>query len=106
MATERGRCFEVSKVRVGANGSVSDVLWGEVAGDTDQPVSEPVLATVAEVVDAIHDGAQVAAVFAAERQCPPRAFAVFEHPDGSESIAFDGAPSAGRDIADMDSLDD
>ena len=27
MAAEYGRCFEVSKVRIGADGHVSDVLW-------------------------------------------------------------------------------
>jgi hypothetical protein len=66
LACESGRCFEVSKVRIGPDGHVSDVLWGEVDAGADRAVGARVLATAAEVVDAIHDGAQVKAVFLAE----------------------------------------
>ena len=103
MATESGRCFEVSKVRIGADGRVSEVLWAEVNGGADQLVGDRIMATAAEVVDAIHDGAHVAAVFQARERRPERLFVVLKHGDGSECIAFDGAPSTGRDIADMDS---
>jgi hypothetical protein len=57
MASESGRCFEVSKVRIGPDGHVSDVLWAEVDAVDDRSVGARVLATAAEVVDAIHDGA-------------------------------------------------
>ena len=63
MTSESGRFFEVSKVRIGPDGHVSDVLWGEVDAGNDRAVGARVLATAAEVVDAIHDGAQVEAVF-------------------------------------------
>jgi hypothetical protein len=106
MATENGRCFEVSKVRIGPDGHVSDVLWSEVDGGTDRNVGARVVATAAEVVDAIHDGAQVAAVFPSSGRLPERMFVVVEHDDGRECIALGGAPSPGRNVADLDSLDD
>jgi hypothetical protein len=106
LATENGRCFEVSKVRIGPDGHVSDVLWGEVNAGSDRAVGARVVATVAEVVDAIHDGAQVAAVFPSEERLPERAFVVIEHNGGRECIVFAGAPSAGRNLADMGGLDE
>jgi hypothetical protein len=106
MATENGRFFAVSKVRIGPEGHVSDVLWGEVHAGSDRAVGALAEATAAEVVDAIHGGAQVAAVFPSPNRLPERSFVVVEHNDGRECIAFDGAPSAGRNVTDMDSLDD
>jgi len=111
MAGEQGRCFEVSKVRIGADGHVSEVLWSEVGGGSDRDVGTRVLAAAAEVVDAIHDGAQVAAIFAASevdrpKHRPERAFVIVEHQDGRECIAFEGLPSPGRDLVDMVGLDD
>lgn len=106
MATENGRCFEVSKIRIGADGHVSDVLWGEVDAGSNRVVDARVVATAAEVVDAIHDGAQVAAVFSAKDQLPERVFVIVEHEDGRECITFDGAPSPGRNVTDLESLDD
>ena len=50
MASEKGRVFEVSKVRIGADGHVSDVLWVEVDSGSDQDVGTRVLASAAEVV--------------------------------------------------------
>jgi hypothetical protein len=105
MATENGRYFEVSKVRIGPDGHVSDVLWGEVDGGTDRNVGARVVATAAEVVDAIHDGAQVAAAFPSEVRLPERTFVVVEHDDGRECIVLDGAPTVGRNVTDLDSLD-
>jgi len=106
MASESGRFFEVSKVRIGPDGHVSDVLWGEVDAGSDRDVGARVVATAAEVVDAIHDGAQVSAVFSAGDHLPERAFVIVEHQDGRECIAFDGAPSPGRNVTDLGSLDD
>jgi hypothetical protein len=106
MPSESGRFFEVSKVRIGADGHVSDVLWGEVDAGSDRRVGEQVRATAAEVVDALHDGAQVAAVFPARGRHPERNFRVVEHADGRECIAFDDAPSPGRELGDMAGLDE
>jgi hypothetical protein len=106
MASESGRAFEVSKVRIGADGHVSAVLWTEVGGKSDQAVGARVVAPVADVVDAIHDGAQVAAVFpAAKVHVPERRFVVVKHEDGRECVTFDDAPLPGRNLADMDTLD-
>ena len=107
MASEIGRAFEVSKVRIGADGHVSDVLWVEVGGKSDQDVGERVVAPAAEVVDAIHDGAQVAAVFSSPKgRLPERLFVIVKHEDGRECIAFDDSPSPGRNLADMAKFDD
>ena len=101
------RVFEVSKLRIAADGHVSAVLWTEVGGKTDQPVAARVVAPVADVVDAIHDGAKVVAVFSSHHgQLPERAFVVIKHEDGRECIAFDDPPSPGRNLADIAKLDD
>jgi hypothetical protein len=72
----------------------------------DQAVGVRVVAPVGDVVDAIHDGAQVAAVFSASKErLPDRLFVVVEHEDGRECIAFGDASSPGRNLADMVSLD-
>jgi hypothetical protein len=105
MASEKGRFFEVSKVRIGLDGHVSDVLWGEVDTGADRNVGARVLATAAEVVDAIHDGAEVVAVFPSSERLPERLFVVVKHKDGRECIALDGASSPGRNIADLNRLD-
>ncbi len=105
MATENGRIFEVSKVRVGPDGHASEVLWVEVDARSSRVVGAPYLATAAEVVDAIHDGAQVTAVFSAKDRHQTRPFVVVEHQDGRECIAFEGEPSAGRNLTDLDRLD-
>lgn len=106
IASESSRHFEVSKVRIGPDGQVSDVLWGEVDAGTDRAVGARVVATAAEVVDALHDGAQVEAVFSAKGHLPERLFAIVLHADGRECIALDGVPSPGRNVTDLDSLDD
>ena len=106
MASENGRFFEVSKVRIGPDGHVSDVLWGEVDAGSDRAVGVRVVASASQVVDAIHDGVQVAAVFPSKERCPERSFLIVEHADGRECIALDGPPSPGRNVDDIDSLDD
>jgi len=111
LASEAGRCFEVSKVRIGADGYVSDVLWAEVNTGSDLDVGPRMLASAAEVVDALHDGAQVEAVFPPSkadhaRLAPERQFVVVEHEDGRECIRLADAASPGRNLSDMDSLDD
>lgn len=103
---ENRRFFEVSKVRIGSDGHVSEVLWGEVNAGSDLDVGRRVLASAAEVVDAIHDGAQVSAVFPARTgHRPERAFVIVEHPDGRECITFSDAASPGRNLGDLERLD-
>lgn len=105
MDSENGRVFEVSKVRIGTDGHVSDVLWGEVDAGTDHSVGAPIVSTAAEVMDAIHDGARVSATFAGGRHLPERAFVIVELEDGRECIALEGAPAAGRNLSDVDTMD-
>ena len=77
---------------------------------SDRDVGARVLATAAEVLDAIHDGAQVDVVFSStgsrSTHRPERAFVVVEHQDGRECITFDGTSSPGRNLGDIDALDD
>ena len=98
---ESVRVFEVSEIRLAADGRVSHVLWGEVDAPSDHDVSARVVAPVADVVDAMHGGARVAAVFAnVHSALPERFFVVARHEDGRETIDFDGGPLLGRDLAD------
>jgi hypothetical protein len=106
METENGRFFAVLKVRMDPQGHVSDVLWSEVAAGTDRVLGDRMMATAAEVVDAIHDGAQVAAVFPVADRLPDRRFVVIAHDDGRECITLGGAPSPGRNISDLERLHD
>jgi hypothetical protein len=104
---ESKRVFEVSKIRLAADGRVSYVLWAEVDARSDHDVSARAIVPVADVVDAIHGGAQVVAVFEQARsQLPERIFVVAQHEDGRETIGFDGEPSSARELSDMARLDD
>lgn len=104
---ESMRVFEVSQIRLAADGRVSHVLWAEVDAPSDHDVSARVVAPVADVVDAIHDGARVMAVFAQPHSpLPERLFFVARHDDGGESISLPGRPSPGRDLADIARLAD
>ncbi|MEB0059730.1 MULTISPECIES: hypothetical protein [unclassified Variovorax] len=101
-ATERGRFFAVSSVRLGGSGHVMDVCWREVNAASDLDVGASVVASAADVVDAIHDGAQVAAMFSGRSaDLPQRLFIVIEHQDGTEALALDGPSSPGRNLADI-----
>ena len=104
-ATEVGRYFEVSKVRLDPDGHVTDVLWIEVDAGSNRAVGTPVVAAVAEVVDAIHDGAQVAATFDSTDPYPRRPLVVIQHNDGRECIAIGGTTAPGRNISDLDRLE-
>lgn len=110
LTSEKGRCFEVSSLRLDAAGFVSQVLWSEVDSASNLNVGAGVLATCAEVIDAIHDGASVTAAFPASGtarlgQLPERLFVVVEHEDGRERLALGGDDSLGRHLADITSLD-
>lgn len=112
-ASEVKRVFAVHKVRLDAKGRVGAVLWGEVDARANADVGASVVVPVADVVDAIHDGARVVAVFPASAGQGPRApdllFELLEHDDGSESVTLSashapaGAPGPGlQDLARLD----
>lgn len=102
---ENKRVFEVSSIRLDAEGRVSAVLWDEVDRKSNRNVGGSVVVPVVDVVDAIHDGAEVAAMFStADAQLPERWFVVLEHHDGRESVVLGGTSTPGRDLADMAKL--
>ncbi len=106
LATEQGRVFEVSKVRLSADGHVRDVLWGEVDTASGQYVGPRMEVSAADVVDAIHDGAQVVALFEMpEPHLRKRGFVIVLHENGQERLSFEGAPVPGRELKDMSRLE-
>ncbi|MBC7703204.1 MAG: hypothetical protein H7274_04555 [Rhodoferax sp.] len=97
--------FAVSKVRTNGEGYVTAVFWGVVDTKSNRWVSPEVEAPVVEVLDAIHNGDQVVALFPATHgHLPERQFVVMEHAGGQMSIALDGPPTPAREIQDMDQL--
>ena len=87
--SETGHFFAVSKVRLDSFGHVTHVLWNEVDARSNSDLSAAILVTVADVVDAIHDGAQVAAVCQDWLpHIPKRAFEIIAHLNGGETIAL------------------
>ena len=98
--------FAVSKVRLDVDGRVTDVLWGVIDRNSNHWVSAAAQATVADVVEAIHNGDQVLALFPTnEGRLPDREFVVVEFDDGTETIELDAAnePAPGiRDIVQLD----
>ena len=89
MDTESKRVFSISKIRLDPAGTPTHVLWGEVNANSDLDVGEHRVAPVADVIDAIHDGAVVRAVFLPPKaRTPDHEFVVTELPDGSETISL------------------
>jgi hypothetical protein len=87
--TETRRFFSVSKVRLDADGQITEVLWSERSASSNMPVGAESMAPVSDVVDAIHGGAQVAAVVnAGLMRLPEHLFQVITHPLGSEGISL------------------
>jgi hypothetical protein len=97
---ETKRFFSISKIHLDPAGWPTHVLWGEVNAASDLDVGAQRVSPVADVVDAIHDGAAVYAVFLPPKvRSPDHILVVTERPDGSETIALTravllGAPKA------------
>lgn len=99
--------FAVSKVRLDVDGRVTDVLWGVIDKKSNHWVSPAALAPVAQVVDAIHNGDQVIALFPTNGgRLPEREFEVVEFDDGTETIELDAFNAPAPEIRDMVQLDD
>jgi hypothetical protein len=93
------RVFAVSKLRLDSNGAVAEVLWAEANAKSNLGVGAPVRAPVSEVVDAIHAGHEVIALFEATQATEPeRPFVIVDHSDGHETIIFDGPDVPGRGL--------
>ena len=87
--SETGHFFAVSKVRLDSFGQVTHVLWNEVNTKSNSDLSSAALVSVADVVDAIHAGAQVAAVFQGWLpHVPEHLFEIIAHRNGGETIAL------------------
>jgi hypothetical protein len=103
--SEVKRVFAVSKVRLDPSGHPTDVLWVEVNAGSNLDVSDAVTVPVADVVDALHDGARVVAVFPARLgHLPEHAFEVVEHAGGGETVGL--TESTGLDASSRPSLRD
>lgn len=98
--------FAVSKVRLDKDGRVAEVLWGRVSTQTNEWTSPESVAPVSQVVDAIHAGHRVFALFPTTHgHLPERRFMVVDYDNGWETIALDGPPTHEREVHDMDRLD-
>ena len=99
--------FAVSKVRLDADGRVTDVLWGVIDRKSNHWVSPAALAPVAEVVEAIRNGDHVLALFPTNSgRLVEREFEVVEFDDGSETIKLDASHASAPEIRDMVRLED
>lgn len=100
--SEIGHFFAVSKVRLDSFGHVTHVLWNEVDSKSNRDLNPAALVSVAEVVDAIHDGAQVAAVFQGRLpHIPEHTFEIVAHLNGGETIAL-ARPTGAHSTAQLD----
>lgn len=98
--------FAVSKVRLDKDGRVIAVCWGRVDTATNQWANSEVVAPVRAVVEAIHAGDQVFALFPSEHgHVPDRQFMVVDYDNGWEAIALMGPATHEREIHDMERLD-
>jgi hypothetical protein len=96
------RVFAVSKVRLDSDGHITRVLWAEVNAASNLGVSTDVVASLSEVIDALHAGHRVLAQFAAAQlNLPERAFEVIEHGDGRETLALAGPHTPDREVPDI-----
>jgi hypothetical protein len=94
--------FAVSKVRLDVDGRVTDVLWGVIDKKSNHWVSAAAPGTVADVVEAIHNGDQVLALFPTNGgRLPEREFDVVEFDDGTETIELDAANEPAPGLRDM-----
>jgi len=108
---ETKRFFSVSKIRLDSAGWATHVLWNEVNPKTNGDVGVPVVVPVSDVIDALRDGASVAAIYLQEdAPVPEVGFEVIERWDGRDTIDLvkrSGADSARSvDMKMLAALDD
>ena len=93
--SETNRYFSVSKIRLDDEGFATHVLWSEVDSRSNLDVSEPLVVPVSDVVDALHDGAQVRVVFAPPHTAlPHQTLEVVSRADGRPTLALSRRPGA------------
>lgn len=103
LAADAVTFYAVSQVRLDGRQRVSEVVWGQVDTAANRWATDETRAPVADVVDAIHNGDPVFALFRGEDgHAPQRRFVAVEHGDDEESIVLEGAAGA---IPALDSMD-
>ena len=96
------KTFAVSKVRLDADGRVTDVYWGEVDTRENDWAGPEVEAPVVEAVQALRNGHQVFALFPSTHgHLPERRFMAVEYDSGWETISLEGPPTHEREVHDM-----
>lgn len=91
--SETKQFFLVSKVRLDDAGFATHVMWSEIDSRTNLDVGNPVVVPVADVIDALRDGAQVNATFLPPHtHLPDQTLEVVGRSDGSETIALTRRP--------------
>ena len=102
---EKKRFFSVSRIRLNPAGWPTHVLWSEVNAKSNGDVGAPVVVTVADVINALHDGAHVAALLLPPHpHAPEHAFEVIKLWNGNETINLVRSALAGA--ADVTALKD
>jgi len=106
--TEVQRVFEVSVIRLDPQGWPSDVMWVEVSAKSNLDVGVPLWAPVADVVDALQDGAQVLTIsLPPHTHLPQRHLEVFERdgePDSITLAAHPGHPASSGGPPDLSTV--
>lgn len=99
--------FAISKVRLDGAGDVSEVTWGVVDIKSNSWVSPEVKASAAEVLEAIHKGDHVAALFPGEGGYKPEGqFVAVSDGEAGERLVLEGPEHTPLRISDMDRLGD
>lgn len=92
----------VAKVRLDDDGRVTGVEWGPVDTLTNEWHTEPQIADVQEVVDALHRGEDVYALFATSHgMMPMRRFRTVTYDNGWQTVNLDGQATHEHEIHDM-----
>jgi hypothetical protein len=99
--------YAVSKVRLDGSERVSAVVWSQIDPQCSQRATDEAVASVQDVVEALHNGDTVFAWFAADNgRRPEQRFVAIEHDDGQETIALECITGAGHQVGDMERIDD
>ena len=108
--SETKRYFSVSKIRLDDEGFATHVMWSEMDSRSNLDVGEPLVVPAGDVVDALHDGAQVRVVLASSYTAlPHQTLEVVSRADGRPTLALARRPGTTpvrqaslRDIATLD----
>ena len=107
LAADAATFYAVSQIRLDDRRRVGEVVWGQVDPASNRWATDETRAPVADVVDAIHNGDPVFALFRGEDgHAPQRRFVAVEHDDGEESIMLEGGIGSIHDLDAMDRIAD